>query len=284
MAITSVGYDSDQGINEGGWATISRYLGKEPCTLGATGWQVTSVTGPDRTVRVAVGTGYGWGVKDDSSTSVDLQLATVASGSRWDTIVAARDWRPIPGGVTSFAVRQGTSTKALAASLLNNPGVQHDQPLALVQVTAGVSTPTAVIDLRKDLDGHVKNKDAAALVGGRLLDIGWSPFLYWSSLAKQSYQAEWHVVDGTFSMRGDGGPKTVNAWVGPGTKGIGTVPAGFEPPVPVRVALATLGASPADLVVVRGVVNTDGSMEIYVPNGYTVAGVAYDGISYSLEA
>jgi len=282
VAITSVGYDGS--VDEQDWANLARFLGKEPCTLGATGWQVTAVTGPDRTVRVAVGTGYGWGVKDDSDASVDLQLQTITSGTRWDTVVARRDWQPTPGGGTTFVVVKGTSTKALAASLLNNPGVQHDQPLALVQVTAGVSTPTAVIDLRKDLDGHVKSKDAAALVGGRLLDVGWSPFLYWSTLGKQSYQAEWHVVDGQFSMRGDGGPKTLSAWVGPGTKGIGTIPAGFEPPVPFRGPVACLGASPADLTTVRAVVNTDGSMEIYVPNGYTVAGIAYDGINYSLEA
>jgi len=283
MAIQSVGYDGS--VDEQDWANLARFLGKAPCTLGATGWQVTAVTGPDRTVRVAAGTGYGWGVMDVSTASVDLQLDTPTL-ARWDAIVARRDWQPTPGGGTTFVVVKGASgvTPALPATLLNSPGVQADQVLALVQVQAGISTPTAVIDLRKDLDGHVKSKDAAALVGGRLLDVGWSPFLYWSSLAKQSYQAEYAVRDGVFMMRGDGGPKTVSAWVGPGTKGIGTVPAGFEPPVPVRVALATLGASPADLVVVRGVVNTDGSMEIYVPTGYTVAGVAYDGISYSLEA
>ena len=283
MAISSVGYDGS--VDEQDWANLARFLGKEPCTLGATGWQVTAVTGPDRTVRVAVGTGYGWGVKDVSTTSVDLQL-DVPTLARWDAIVARRDWQPTPGGGTTFVVVKGASgvTPALPATLLNSPGVQADQVLALVQVQAGISTPTAVIDLRKDLDGHVKSKDAAALVGGRLLDVGWSPFLYWSSLAKQSYQAEYAVRDGVFMMRGDGGPKTVSAWVGPGTKGIGTVPAGFEPPVPFRGPVACLGASPADLTTVRAVVNTDGSMEIYVPGGYTVAGIAYDGINYSLEA
>lgn len=145
MAITSVGYDGS--VNEQQWAQIANSLGTRDGVAGDGDWRVTAVAGLDRTVAIAVGTGYGHGVLDVSDASVNVQLPTVGSGVRWDTIVAYRNWQP-PVGLTSFTYRTGTSSQAVAAGTLDNPGVESDQVLALVQITAGVQAPTAVVDMR----------------------------------------------------------------------------------------------------------------------------------------
>ena len=147
MAIVSTGYDGVI-VTETKWASLSGFLGAPYGLTGSASWKVTSVVGLDRTVRIAAGTGYGHGVLDVSDATVDVQLPTVASGTRWDLIVARRDWQP-PGGVTVFTSVQGTATRQVPAGRLAGPGVQDDQPLALVQLTAGQTTPTAVIDLRQ---------------------------------------------------------------------------------------------------------------------------------------
>lgn len=145
MAITSVGYDGT--VNEAQWALLARTLGARDGVVGEGDWKVTAVAGLDRTVSVATGAGFGHGVRDSSDAAVNVQLPTLGSGTRWDTIVVHRDWQP-PTGVTSFTYVTGTSTQAIAAGISDNPGVVADQVLALVQITAGVQAPTAVIDLR----------------------------------------------------------------------------------------------------------------------------------------
>lgn len=143
MAITSVGYDGS--IDEVEWARLSGFLGSRHAVAGPTDWKPT-IAGADRTVAIAAGAGYGDGVLDDSSAVVNLQCATVGAGSRWDAIVMNRDWQPA-GGTSAFAIVQGTSTQALP-TLLDDPGVEAQQPIALVKVTAGQSLLQEVIDLR----------------------------------------------------------------------------------------------------------------------------------------
>lgn len=146
MTMTSVGFDGT--MDEQDWAKLAAFLGRPPCVENDAAWKVTAVVGPDRTVRIAVGTGYADGVLSTSDATVDVQLAAIASGTRWDAVVARRDWTPTPGGGTTFVAVSGTAAQALPAGLLSNPGVSSDQVLALVQLTAGQSTPTAVLDMR----------------------------------------------------------------------------------------------------------------------------------------
>lgn len=153
MTITSYGYDTVDGINEGQWAAIADRLGSAYSVDGATDWKVNAVTGLDRTVSIGLGAGCGRGVRDVlSGTPPTLQSAIVGSGSRWDTVVLRRDWTtPVPGGTSSFVMLTGTATQAVSASRLSSPttpGNVDDQLVALVQVTAGVQVPTVVIDLR----------------------------------------------------------------------------------------------------------------------------------------
>lgn len=145
MAITSTGYDGT--IDEQAWAQMIPSVGSSEYGVEDFGdWKVTAVSGQDRTVSIAAGSGWGKGIYDVSTTNVTVQLATISSGSRWDMIVMRRDWSGA-GGSSSFTKIQGTASKSLPTKN-TSPGTLDDQPLALVQVTAGQTQPTAIVDLR----------------------------------------------------------------------------------------------------------------------------------------
>lgn len=145
MAITSVGYDGT--INEVQWASMISKVGMSAYGVAdVPSWKVTAVPGVDRTVSIAAGVGWGYGVYDVSSTNVTIQLDTVSSGSRWDLIVARRDWTGT-GGVTTFAKVNGGTAKIIPGRT-TGPGVVDEQPIALVQIIAGQSQPGTIVDLR----------------------------------------------------------------------------------------------------------------------------------------
>lgn len=145
MAITSVGYGGT--INEVQMATTAGFFAAEYGVLGVNAWKVSAAAGMDRGVAIAPGDGYGHFVTVTSDTQVVLQGAPVTSGSRWDTVVMRRDWQP-PAGESTFVLVQGSASQTIAAGRLNTPGVEDDQPIALVRFTAGQTAPTQIIDLR----------------------------------------------------------------------------------------------------------------------------------------
>lgn len=146
MAIISVGYDGS--VNEAQWADMIKKIGSSDYgVVGAGHWKVTGVPAALRTVSVAVGKGWGHGIFDEINSNVTLELDVVASGFRWDLIAMRRDWTGAGGSSTIIKVN-GTSAKDIPTGRASGPGLIDDQPLALVQVTAGQSQPTAVIDLR----------------------------------------------------------------------------------------------------------------------------------------
>lgn len=145
MAITSVGYDGT--INEVQWASMISKVGMAAYGVAdVPSWKVTAVAGVDRTVSIAAGVGWGYGVYDVSDANVTIQLDTVSSGSRWDLIVARRDWTGT-GGVTTFAKVNGGTGKVIPGRT-TGPGVVDEQPIALVQIIAGQSQPGTIVDLR----------------------------------------------------------------------------------------------------------------------------------------
>lgn len=145
MAITSVGYDGS--VSEAQWAKMIPLVGTSHYGVAGSGdWKVTAHATLDRGVSIATGTGWGMGVMDTSDATVSLQAASIGSGSRWDMVVARRNWSGT-GGTTTFAIIGGSSAKALP-SRNTNEGTLDDQPLALVQFTAGSTAATAIIDLR----------------------------------------------------------------------------------------------------------------------------------------
>lgn len=142
---TSVGYGG--AIDEVAWAQLAPVLGAKYGVLDAASWRVSTVTSADRTIQIAAGSGFGTGIFDTIPVPVNLQLPIVASGSRWDLIVARRAWAGA-SGTTEFDRIAATAAGDLPSGRLQNPGVSDEQPIALVQVTAGQSLPTAIIDLR----------------------------------------------------------------------------------------------------------------------------------------
>lgn len=154
MAITTQGYDGAAfEIDEVGWAQIAGFYGAEYAVAGLNGapdenaGRVTTVTSADRTVAVAPAVFYGHGVLDRSDSTVNVQLPAVAAGTaRWFLVAVRRNWQT---NSTTVAALTATQVQpVIPPQRLNTPGVEDDQPLALVQVTAGQSIPTAVVDLR----------------------------------------------------------------------------------------------------------------------------------------
>lgn len=146
----SRGYDttSTAPYTEGAWADAHPSIGL--ATYGVRSpnhWKVTAVAGQDRTVSINAGKGFGCGITDETYANDTIQLDTIASGSRWDLIAVRRDWTPT-AGESKFVKVNGGATAVIPGGRNLNPGGIDDQPLALVQVTAGQTQPTSIIDLR----------------------------------------------------------------------------------------------------------------------------------------
>jgi hypothetical protein len=148
VTFTSYGYDTvpGAGLEELVWQEMFPQIGTSYGVRNPTDWKVTAVSGADRTVSIAAGRGYGHGVIDKTVANETLQLGVIDSGSRWDLIATRRDPTPT-AGVSSFIIIAGGPTPVIPGARLAGPGI-HDQPLALVQVTAGQTQPTGIIDLR----------------------------------------------------------------------------------------------------------------------------------------
>ena len=146
MAIISVGYDG--AVSESQWSEMIKKVGSsEYGVVGLADWKVTNVTAADRTIQIGPGKGWGHGVFDENTATVQVQLDPVASGTRWDLIAMRRDWTGV-GGSSTFVKVNGTSAKEIPVGRTKGPGVIDDQPIALVQVTAGQTNVTAILDLR----------------------------------------------------------------------------------------------------------------------------------------
>lgn len=230
MTISSVGYDGT--IDEVQWAGLTKMVGS-PYAVGDYGhFAVTPVSGIDRTVSIAAGKAYGHGVLDTNSGALTVQLATLASGVRWDTIAIRRDWSPA-GGTSTVVGITGTSSQVLASSLNANPGVLDDQPIALVKIVAGQQVPAAVVDLRTFPSKVITTSSLLALpdapfgteavVGGaryrRELDatnsIAWVPTRR-AGLAVSSYSTPWSAYPGVAPgyVLSDDGVVTLSGLIG----------------------------------------------------------------------
>lgn len=146
MAIISAGYprispDRPASIDAIQWARMASHLGAEYWVGGTTDWAVRPVSGADRTVTVGVGTGGGHGVQDEVTEPEQVQFEPLNSGTRWDTVVARRDWA---NSETTFVALRGGTAGAIA-SRATEPGAVDEQPVALCQlqsVTGGTRIGT----------------------------------------------------------------------------------------------------------------------------------------------
>lgn len=280
MAITSIGYEGS--VSEVQWASLAPYLGKDPCVANSTAWAPSLVSGVDRTVRLASGTGYGWGVLDTSSANVDVQLDTVASGTRWDAIVMHRDWQPTPG-LSSFVKVNGTSTKAIPAGLAATPGTTADQVVALAQVTAGQQVPTALIDLRVAPDGGVYNQDAATLLGRPLTSGVYVNATLASGVVTTAQISGDQTLrtrarrDGDVHMAGAVGLSGNAAFPG-GQVLIGTLTAAHWPGQTTPFACTC--EHNANYNTVRGQVGIDGKVYVFIPSVAAPKWVSFWGVTF----
>lgn len=145
MAITSIGYEGS--VDEVAWAKLAPALGVDCAVI--TGLDASIVSTTDRTVRLTAGSAVGWGVHDTSDATADIQCPVIGSGIRWDTIVIRRTWADETNpGFTSLVAVQGTSAKAIAAGVQNQPGIIADHPLFLVRLTGGQSLVQEIFDVR----------------------------------------------------------------------------------------------------------------------------------------
>lgn len=150
VAFTSHGYDTKpgEGVSETVWGfDFFPSIGSSTYGVrGAQDWKVTPVVGQDRTVSVSVGSGFGHGVVDRTLANDTLQLDPAVTSSRWDLVAVRRDWTPT-GGVSKFVVVKGSAVLQIPSGRLLGPQVD-DQPLWMVQVTAGRTDITGIVDVR----------------------------------------------------------------------------------------------------------------------------------------
>lgn len=147
MAIVSYGY-GDALIDEATWAAITPLLGSDNAVRGASDFAVRAVDGQAGVIAVAPGWAIAHGVYVQLTIETALTLQMPVAGSSWWCVCLRRNWTPAPGGATTLVAIQATgptvpTTRAAA------PGDVDEQPLALVQLTAGKSAPTQIVSVRR---------------------------------------------------------------------------------------------------------------------------------------
>lgn len=149
---TSVGYGGTMTEdNMSTWAVVTG--GAQYGVSGPDDWRATPVAAGDRLVQIEKGRGFAFGVFDETPAAAQIQLATQPSGSRYDVVVARRNWAGA-GGITSFDAITATAAGDLPASRAKRMpaglpvNTTDEQPLAIFKVTAGQSVPELVADLR----------------------------------------------------------------------------------------------------------------------------------------
>lgn len=145
MALTSYGYNGT--VDEAQWGSMADLAGCDSVVGSDADFGVTAVAGADRKISVSAGRSMAHGVLVVSDAPMQLQAGIVSSGKRWDTVVLRRNWQGA-GGTTTLVLVPGTDSATIAPGLNSTPGLIDDDPLWLVQFTAGVSQPTGFSDLR----------------------------------------------------------------------------------------------------------------------------------------
>lgn len=145
MALTSVFYDgvvteSDRAKNLAGAPEYGVY--------GVSDFAVKAHPSIPYAVLVTKGKAHGHGVTDTAVDDQVVQCASLASGTRWDLIAVRRNWQPLLGGPSELVVIQAGDIAEIPAARKNDPGVEDDQPIALVKWVGGLSAPQQFIDLR----------------------------------------------------------------------------------------------------------------------------------------
>ncbi|MBT8162788.1 MULTISPECIES: hypothetical protein [Arthrobacter] len=147
MALTSVYYDgpvteTDRAANRG---SDPDYL-----VYGVDDFKVTAHPSIPYAVLVKAGRAEGFGVTDTAAIDQVVNCDALPSGTRWDLIVVRRNWQPLGGGPSTLAAISVGADPTIpgAPTRKVGPGVEDDQPIALVKWQGGTSAPVQFIDLR----------------------------------------------------------------------------------------------------------------------------------------
>lgn len=114
------------------------------------GWGSLAVSvnaGAALTVDIGEGTSWAHGVltTNDAVVSKSFAAVVLVGATRWDAVVLRRNWST---SAVTFEVVQGVAAAAapqiIPSGVNNNPGVIHDQVLALVKITQGSTVPVVV--------------------------------------------------------------------------------------------------------------------------------------------
>ena len=150
MAVNVFGGDGQ--LTEERVATWARLMaGVDVSVFGQSAWAPSAVAAQDRTVQVAAGTGFGFGVLIESPGVEYTQLAPVASGSRFDLVAWELNWTPGDGsvGISGRLVSIAGTSSQVRPSYTDRIGTGVAYvPIALVRVTAGQQVPVIVEDYR----------------------------------------------------------------------------------------------------------------------------------------
>lgn len=208
MSIVSIGYPGT--IDAVEWASLAEELGAAYGVIGPDDWKVTVIVGPDRTVAVAPGTGFGRGIMDTNSAAVNLQHASVGSGVRYDMICAHRNWST---PATTFTIVEGTSSPVIPSARDASPGTVDDQPLALVKITSGSTVPVIEADLRTWPSKVVAVNDLRALVDPKLGDeaVLESTGVRYRRVLDSVGSPVWQVTGGLIATGAEGASKGATA-------------------------------------------------------------------------
>lgn len=99
-------------------------------------------------VLVKKGRAHGHGVTDEATVDQVVNCPSLTSGVRWDLIVVRRNWQPELGGPSTLEAIEAGNEARIPAERKVGPGVEDDQPIALVKWQGGVSAPVEFRDLR----------------------------------------------------------------------------------------------------------------------------------------
>lgn len=147
MTLTAIGFPGS--VDAPADARRSRFQGSTLPVVRSYGTMAVAAN-PNVTLGVTIGNGEAWAhgvhvISDATDSLGGFAPVTAVGTTRWDAVVLRRNWS---NSTVAYVIVPGTAAanapEVLPAGLNNSPGTLHDQVLALVQISAGQSVPTAV--------------------------------------------------------------------------------------------------------------------------------------------
>ncbi len=201
MALVSSFYDGP--VTEGDRAR-NRAGAPDYGVYGTGDFKVVANGAVPLSVKVKAGRAHGWGVTDLLEADETLMCEAPGAGvTRWDLIVVRRNWQPLGGGPSTLVVIKGGPTTLIPAGRKVGPGVEDDQPIAMVGWKAGQTAPFQIIDLRcwaHNGGVEIANEIAfeyLARPGAAVHYAGWT----WRYALEDNGVWEWSMAPGVTSTR-----------------------------------------------------------------------------------